>query len=1171
MNLTYFNTKSLQYAARKLFADLGITLKGFEGGLSAAQVFGADDARLDDCYLVGMIDDDVLHPSIFQAEWNVENLRTINDKYPGLLVLAAEWTAEKRPTRTELADLTRKANRNFPHTPVTVVFRYADCLALANAERSDYKHKWREGEKIGKVSLLKDINTAAPHSGHLRILQDLSVKGKGIDSFDKLYNEHWRKVLDTKELNNRFYRELSNWFAWATQHAQFPDDVEKDADKRNATSLIRLLTRLIFTWFLKEKGLVNDKLFDEAYLQQILKGFNDETATHYYNAILQNLFFATLNQKMGGRSFAQSGSFPIKNDFDVKNKYRFPDFFKLEEPEILELFAAIPFLNGGLFDCLDEDKNYIDGFSRNAKKRAILPDFLFFQAEKAIDLNGFYGTKGKGYKAQGLINLLNRYKFTIEENTPIEEEIALDPELLGKVFENLLASYNEETKTTARKQTGSFYTPREIVEYMTDESLIAHLAPDDAPLQTQLRRLLTYETTAHTFSESETKALVTAIYATKILDPACGSGAFPMGVLQKMVYLLNCLDPENSIWVERQRTIARNDSGQAFKNDNPQEREERLREISEIFEQNRSDYAKKLYLIRNCIFGIDIQPIAIQISKLRFFISLIIEQDTQPTIENRGIRALPNLETKFVAANTLIGLEKPKQGMLRNLKIEEKEKQLAEVRSNYFNARTRQAKKAYQTRDHALRTEIVDLLKGDGWLTASAQKIADFDPYNPNRAAEWFDPEWMFGVTDGFDVVIGNPPYVGISKVADKNLLQKQGFKTFESTGDLYSLFYEKGNQLLKNGGVLSFITSNKWMRAGYGKSLRNYFIEQTNPITLIDFGQALVFESAIVHSNILLFKKEAYNKQTFGATFETNFSGKSIDFTSFFEQNKVLLNNLNSDIWNIASDSKLEIKLKAEKVGTPLKKWNLEFYRGLLTGYNDAFIIDKQTKNSLIREDPKSIEIIKPILRGRDVRKYHCNFGNLWLINSHNGVKSKNISRIDVEKDYPAIYKYLLQFKEKAESRTDKGEHWTNLRNCAYLDKLEKPKLVFSEIVSEAQFHFDTEMYYPEATVFFISGENLKYLIALLNSKPVTYIFKTFYAGGELVGKFRYKKAFLQNLPIPYITPAEQAPFISLVERILRDKTAGVDTTGLEAEIDALVYELYDLTEAEIAVVEGR
>jgi len=379
------------------------------------------------------------------------------------------------PTRSDIADLTRAFNRISKFMPVVLLVQYGNLLAFSTSERMKYQQTWRPGEKIGKVSMLKDIDIEKTHAGHSRILEDLIVKPE-VKNFNGLY-EQWKQVFSIQILNKRFYQELSNWYFWALAHVSFPDDIEKDKNIRNATGLIRLITRIIFIWFIKEKQLVPETLFDRSELSRILKEFakNNKESHSFYQAVLQNLFFGTLNQKMNERRFAEDTEKYVKGDHGVKSLFRYKELFSISEHEVLALFAGIPFLNGGLFDCLDKDNpdtgkhQFVDGFSRNPKKRAIVPDFLFFHAEEDCDLNAIYGTKNKKYRVKGLFDILSAYKFTIAENTPIEEEIALDPELLGKVFENLLASYNPETQTTARKQTGSFYTPREIVNYMVDD------------------------------------------------------------------------------------------------------------------------------------------------------------------------------------------------------------------------------------------------------------------------------------------------------------------------------------------------------------------------------------------------------------------------------------------------------------------------------------------------------------------------------------------------------------------------------------------------------------------------------------------------------------------------------------------------------------------------------
>ncbi|MEA3226346.1 MAG: hypothetical protein U9Q07_10385 [Planctomycetota bacterium] len=473
-------------------------------------------------------------------------------------------------TRTQFADITREINLLFD-MPAMLLIRHNGALTFSVIDRRLHK-KDQSRDVLEKVKLIKDIRYQDPHRAHIEILHDLALPtlmAKHECHDFKQLHEAWRTTLDTNELNKKFYRELADWYFWALEHVGFPADVEKDTATRNATSVIRLLTRLIFCWFLKEKGLIPADLFSERKLAGILKSLKDDDCT-FYRAILQNLFFGTLNQRMntGGREnrrFANDGPFlERKNEYGVKNLYRYQKLFAIAEEEAVKLFSDIPFLNGGLFDCLDKEDDsgkviYVDGFTRNTRKQPKVPNFLFFSRYRTLDLSDSYGDKKKKKeKVRGLINLLDSYKFTITENTPIEEEIALDPELLGKVFENLLASYNPETGTTARKQTGSFYTPREIVNYMVDESLIAYLAgkldPADPSDQTNshLRHLFAYTEELLPFSDAEVDALIAAIDNCKILDPACGSGAFPMGILHKLVFILGKLDPQNERWKQKQ-------------------------------------------------------------------------------------------------------------------------------------------------------------------------------------------------------------------------------------------------------------------------------------------------------------------------------------------------------------------------------------------------------------------------------------------------------------------------------------------------------------------------------------------------------------------------------------------------------------------------------------------
>jgi adenine-specific DNA-methyltransferase len=739
-------------------------------------------------------------------------------------------------TRTHLSEITREINKLFP-MPVMVLFKINGRLTLSVINRRLHK-KDENKDVLEKITLIKDIDIANPHRGHIEILFDLG--------FQELYNNHqfdsfvslhtaWQKTLDANELNKKFYQELANWYFWAIEKVEFPNDIkfnknkDKDRQIRNSTNVIRLITRLIFTWFLKEKNLVPDELFDEKKLKQIIN-FEDKTGSTYYKAILQNLFFATLNTPMNAD---QSGSRKfIKDQHLIHTLFRYERFFK-NKKIALELFENIPFLNGGLFECLDkktdsDDIVRLDCFSDNPKneKRLVVPDELFFSDYQPLDLNTIYQTKNRKYKVRGLVNILNAYKFTIHENTPIEEEVALDPELLGKVFENLLASYNPETETTARKQTGSFYTPREIVNYMVDESLLAYIANflinkitnvDKEQIESNLKKLLSYTEEPTGFSALQNKLIVEAIFHIKILDPACGSGAFPMGVLHKLVYILGKIDKDNTYWRELQKQKAIRETEDAFNIGNKQEREERLKDISETFENNNGDYGRKLYLIENSIYGVDIQPIAVQIAKLRFFISLIVDQRINTKVENIGVRPLPNLETKFVAANTLIGIERPAQQSLRNPLIDIKEKELKQIREKHFTARTPKTKEKYRILDAKLRNEIAELLNKDGFGSKTTEMLSNWNPYDQNTFADFFDTEWMFNFSEGFDLVIGNPPYVSYYSNTGSQLTDKerqyfvQNYKSVIKANDRINsmnLMTERGLNLLNKNGHLSFITN---------------------------------------------------------------------------------------------------------------------------------------------------------------------------------------------------------------------------------------------------------------------------------------------------------------------------------------------------------------------------
>ena len=988
----------------------------------------------------------------------------------------------------------------------------------------------------------------------------------------------WLDALDTEELNRRFYRELFDWFNRAVAEAKFPSTVPMEQQ------VIRLITRILFVWFIKEKGLVREEWFIRAEMEELL---NDFGGSDYYRAVLQNLFFATLNTEMGKRGFSTQ----TRRTHRVLSRFRYRTLIRKTE-RFKELMNRTPFVNGGLFDCLDDEESRsaggkrIDMFSdpdpnesrrtaqarREAWRELEVPDALFFD------------------EGGGLFPLLNRFKFTVEENTPIEQEVALDPELLGKVFENLLAAHNPETRETARRLTGSYYTPRLVVDYMVEEALVAAFSkkvePDDDDTdfwEARLRYLLDYEDAFNDandlFTVKEAKNIVRAIAETKVLDPAVGSGAFPMAILHKLTLALRRLDPENTLWESFQKEIAGMSAQAAFEVRNQQKRNAELKEISDTFQKYRdSDFGRKLYLIQNSIYGVDIQTIACQIAKLRFFITLAIEQRTDETAENHGIKPLPNLETRFVAADTLLGLDRPDQFSLGQTDIVNRlEREIQANRERHFHANTRQEKLRCIKADKTLRNRLSKQLEKSGLPPGAAEQIAHWNPYDQNDSSTWFEAKYMFGVEEGFDLVVGNPPYIQLQKEGGKlgKLYKDAGYDTFARTGDIYQLFYESGCRQLAPGGLLAYITSNSWLKAEYGKQIRQYFTERHTPLGLLEMGKD-VFENTIVDTSVLLLRKgnEKGRCQTVDAVDMDKLKSKD------FPPDRSLWGKARLDgdkPWSIPSGVEHSVLRKMEEKGTPLKEWDIAINYGIKTGFNEAFIIDNQTKEALISEDPRSAEIIRPVLRGRDIQRYQTQWKGLWLIATFPALV------INIE-NYPAVKRHLLSFGKRrleqsgkrfpngTQSRKKTGNAWFEIQdNCAYYEDFMSEKLFWMDMTSRGRFSYSCDEMYCNDKGFMMTGVSLKYLCAVLNSTLIAWLMKrTALTTG--MGLPQWKKFAVERIAIPSLSFTDQQVFIQMIDRILEAKAEdhSSDTDETESEIDQRVYQLYGLTSLEISEVEN-
>ncbi|SLM31847.1 conserved hypothetical protein [Desulfamplus magnetovallimortis] len=1200
MNLDYFKEQDQFYKGlQTLFDSLNIPVNYIDDKPLKPQDILSKTYKdtnpayqlMSDVYILGMVDDKAFSSS---KSADISEIKNNKKGYDGILIFGVTLTDRANgllPTRTQLAEITRAFNREFYYTPVVVLFRYDNFISLANAERQKYKQEWREGEKAGKVSILRDIEIENPHTGHLKILEELKITRsgkKGINSFEGLY-QYWQEVFSVNLLNKKFYSELSNWYFWAIKHVSFPSEsiyIDDKNHQHKAQNIIRLLTRLLFVWFIKEKKLIPEELFDLETLQKnILKKISpfreneslfEEEESIYYKAILQNLFYATLNCPVKPdsidireRGFRGEG-YGQHRGIDYLMRYK--KYFKDPDAFLEMVNKVVPFLNGGLFECLDDKyKNiYIDGFSDNMSKtdgvanNLVVPDYLFFGKEEKTDLSSDYGTKNRGAKeagVKGLINILKSYKFTIAENTPIEEDVALDPELLGKVFENLLASYNPETKTTARKQTGSFYTPREIVNYMVDESLIAHLKNsvsnwdmEEKELDDKLHQLLSFEP-ANPFENNTTlsRKIINSLDNCKVLDPACGSGAFPMGILQKMVHILQKVDPNNEYWQELQLEKAEKATKGVFVIKDKEERKQLLDEINEAFDQsiNNPDYARKLFLIENCIYGVDIQPIAAQISKLRFFISLVVEQKVNKKKDNFGIRPLPNLETKFVTANTLIGIDKPDGELFYTKEVQEKEAELKAIRHKLFGAKTKATKVKYRKKDEELRNEIADILKKGNLPVESAEQLAGWDPYDQNGVSPFFDPEWMFDVKDGFDVVIGNPPYLNINKLDKKivKYLSEQYDTIHTGYNDIVYYFMFLGIKMLRKRGCSVLITSNYFLGNEYAQRLRQNLGKHISKI--VNFKEYMVFDAASVHTCIsvsyntpkhddVFFFEAVCDKRIFSSDIEKELNSFSINRKKLNEnwlvadqKNTTILNGLKNKSVFLGDISTIE--------------------KGPTSGKNKVFTIpcgladERKLEKTILRRNIKNGDIDKYTLRDR---------GKLLIYVDNN----------TLIESYPNVFAYLKTHKKVLENRNEvkKGLYsWYRFerpRKKQIFDAKEKIVVPYRAVMN--RFAYDNQQYFNDggdirAIIINEDEFNIKYVLAILNSKLIDWYYGFI---GKPKGKTReYFNKPLSLIPIKKIPKFEQQPLIILVDIIISDKKTNSRIHDLcEHLIDAIIFELY-------------
>ncbi|PKQ69735.1 class I SAM-dependent DNA methyltransferase [Raineya orbicola] len=1022
--------------------------------------------------------------------------------------------------------------------------------------------------------------------------------------FKLLSPEHLLKLPftnDSNSLDKRFYSELLHIIGLTETKEGGKKLIERNKPGERHTGTILEDAIIQLDSLDKISRLEKSEQFGNTHEERLFNVALELAITWINRILFLKLLEAQLiTYHKGDKSYSFLNLDKIKNYDDLNSLFFQVLARKYDErnEDVKKIFEKVPYLNSSLFEPTELEHATI--FISNLKDDKTIP---IFSQTVLKDLQGKKRT-GNIPTLQYLFEFLDAYDFGAEGVEEIQEDnkTLINASVLGLIFEKI-NGYKE----------GSFFTPGFITMYMCRETIrkaVVQKFNHDFPDYGISKIEDIYELIPQKISRKKANQIINSL---KICDPAVGSGHFLVSALNEIIAIKNDLkileDKDGKslhryeIEVLNDELIVTDENGEIFEYNPNNKESQRIQET--LFHEKQT-------IIENCLFGVDINPNSVKICRLRLWIELLKNAYYKNETE---LETLPNIDINIKCGNSLVSrfaldadlrqaLKKSKWSIdtyriavatYRNAQSKEQKREMerlianikSDFRTEIYNKDPKLVRKRKLEGDLFTlmnQTQVFELSEKEKiekelkakTLALEIRKLEnEIEEIKSNKifenAFEWrFEfPEVLNENGDfvGFDVVIGNPPYIQLQAMKETSeQLKRFGYKTYEKTGDIYSLFYEKGYQILRENGFLAFITSNKWMRAGYGKTTRNFFLTHTQPELLIDLGSG-VFEEATVDSNILIFKKQAYHRPFDALDISKE---KKINNFQAYHHKTLQINPQKDESWTIASPIELSIKAKIERIGKPLKEWDINIYRGILTGYNEAFIIDGKKRAELIAQDPKSAEIIKPILRGRDIKRYRAEWQDLWLINTHNGVKEKNIPRIDVVKDYPAIYKHLLQYEKELIKRQDQGDHWTNLRNCAYIQEFEKEKIIYPNMTLFLPFIFDDKGHFINDKGFILTSNSisLKFLVGYFNSKISHRWIRE--NCPELQGGTReLRKIFFENIPIPPISETAQQPFMALVEQILAKKERGEDTQAEENQIDQLVYELYGLTEEEIKVVE--
>lgn len=941
--------------------------------------------------------------------------------------------------------------------------------------------KWEEGKKLtSQYSNPKRFSFFLGPDAKTHTPQEYLVKPGRVKDFEDL-----KKRFSIEVVNKDFYTEIAVLFTKLTGGKRKVGSTTRDFgdgtlgfpstdDTKRKEFAVRLIGRLVFCWFLKKKKSQAGLSLLPAPLLSI-EAVNNKGMGGFYHSTLEPLFFEVLNT-------------PIE---DRASQFR-------SQPWIL-----IPFLNGGLFTPHEDYYKLTFNHVSEHLNDLLVPDDWLKELFKVFDT----------------------YNFTIDENTPVDIELSIEPEMLGRIFENLLAEINPETGETARKSTGSYYTPRPIVEYMVEESLKHYLSTKTSLPEEKVVAILSYNSEDIGLTDSQRDSVIDALGCIRIIDPACGSGAFPMGILQKILLVLQKLDPDSKKWLDKLLSGV----------PDPMYQKELKTKI------DQPNYLHKLGIIRDCIFGVDVQPIAVEISKLRCFLSLIVDEKVDDSKPNRGVEHLPNLEFKFVCADSLVGLGSSRLPTSEAMELRDK---LRQLRSEYlisYGDEKKRLEQKFRTIQSEMRRASLDWGKG----SIETLKLADWRPFEEEPCG-WFDPQWMFGDDKGFDIAIANPPYgISVKGTYRTSVLDNLGkVPDYE----VYYFFIELAHKLLLAGGVMAYIVPNTLLFNVFAADYRLMFLDKWRIDEILDCTDFVFFEKATVRNAILRLIKAA-NEVRIGYRNTAN----TRDFSELVSRPRLNIDKkyltVNNKNWGLVFklDSKI-LQLIARIQGNKIQTLDYfpEMSQGLIAydrykGQSSEVIASRAYHYSeKVRKD------LKPWLWGRDVTRYNVEWNGQEYIDYCDGIANPR------------------------EPKFFKGE-----------------RVLIREITNPSIYagFTDKELYHDPSIIVVLPGKviDIRALLGILNSKLATFFH---FNSSPKATKGAFPKILVEDIkrfPLAECSSDSRPVYDSLatsVGQILvvindgrssEDSAKQQEMAKLDETIDHQVYRLYSLTDEEIAIVEGR